>query len=193
MRICVYGASSKTIDKKYIEQSEALCEFLAKKGHTLVFGGGGNGLMGAAARGFEKGGSSEIISIAPKFFDVDGILFPRCTQYIYPETMRERKQLMENYAEAFVVLPGGIGTLDEFFEIITLRSLGRHNKPVALFNCDGFYDSMQNMLCEFEQKGFVRLLGDSLYGCFTDFEELEKYLCEQSGEYFTAAMFKDIK
>ncbi len=193
MRICVYGASSTSIDEKYIKQAEALCEYLAKKGHTLVFGGGGSGLMGAAARGFEKGGSSEIISIAPKFFDVDGRLFPRCTQYIYPETMRERKQLMENHADAFVVLPGGIGTLDEFFEIITLRSLGRHNKAVALYDCDGFFDTMQKMLSEFEEKGFVRLLGDSLYGTFTDFEELEKYLCEQSGEYFTAAMFKDIK
>ena len=193
MRICVYGASSKTIDKKYIEQAEALCEFLAKKGHTLVFGGGDNGLMGAAARGFEKGGCTEIISIAPKFFDVDGILFPRCTQYIYPETMRIRKQQMENLAEAFIVLPGGIGTLDEFFEIITLRSLGRHNKPVAIFNCYGFYDSMLSMLTDFQEKGFVRIPDDTLYGCFTGFEELEEYLSTQNGEYFSAALFKDIK
>ena len=145
MRICLYGASSNQIDEKYIEQTEEFGRILATHGHSLVYGGGAQGLMGAAARGVhEKNGF--ILGIAPSFFQVDGILFDQCSEFIYTETMRERKQIMEHRAEAFVMVPGGIGTFDEFFEIITLKQLGRHNKPVAIFNINGYYDSLVAML-----------------------------------------------
>ena len=156
MNICIYGAASNEIDKKYIEATEALGEALARDGHGLVFGGGANGLMGAAARGFTRGGAKRILSIAPGFFNVDGILYDKCTEYRYPDTMRERKKMLEEESDVFVVTPGGIGTLDEFFEIITLRSLGRHSKPVILFNACGFYDSLINMLDEYKKLGFIR-------------------------------------
>ena len=88
MRLCLYGASSNLIDKKYIEATEKLGEEMAKRGHTLVFGGGANGLMGAAARGATKAGG-EILGISPKFFDVDGVLYDKCTELSIPKQCRK--------------------------------------------------------------------------------------------------------
>ncbi len=156
MNICIYGAASKTLDKKFIESVENLGQIFAERGHNLIFGGGKNGLMGAAARGFEKGGCKSVVGIAPKFFNTDGVLFERCSEYIYPDTMRERKALLEERSDAFVAVPGGIGTLDELFEIATLRSLGQHSKPIVLFNVFGFFNPMLNMLDGYEELGFLK-------------------------------------
>lgn len=145
MYICVYGASSSTIDKSYIEAGEKLGEEMAKRDIGLVFGGGANGLMGAAARGCHRFGG-RIIGIAPEFFNVDGILYEHCTEFIYPENMRERKRKMEELSDAFIITPGGIGTFDEFFEILTLKQLGRHQKPIAILNTDGYYDHLMSFL-----------------------------------------------
>ena len=145
MRICIYGASSNDIDVKYIAAGEEFGREMANAGHGLVFGGGACGMMGAAARG-AKGCGGEIIGVVPKFFDVDGMLYGDCTEMIYTETMRERKQIMEDKADAFVMLPGGIGTFDEFFEILTLKQVGRHAKPVGILNISGYYTDILKML-----------------------------------------------
>lgn len=179
MRICIYGASSTLIDPKYIEETEILGEVLAGEGHGLVFGGGTEGLMGAAARGFSRKGG-EIIGIAPTFFlNVDGILYDQCTEFIYTETMRERKQLMEEKADAFIVTPGGIGTFEEFFEILTLKQLGRHTKPILIYNVMGYFDSMKAMMEDAIEKKFMKDTCRELY-TFVDTPEavidyLQKY------------------
>lgn len=179
MRICIYGASSTLIDPKYIEETEILGEVLAGEGHGLVFGGGTEGLMGAAARGFARKGG-EIIGIAPTFFlNVDGILYDQCTEFIYTETMRERKQLMEEKADAFIVTPGGIGTFEEFFEILTLKQLGRHTKPILIYNVMGYFDSMKAMMEDAIEKKFMKDTCRELY-IFVDtpeavIEYLQKY------------------
>ena len=118
MRICVYGAASPTIDKKYIELVEKMGQEMVNRGHSLVFGGGGNGLMGAAARGVKSGGGY-ILGVIPKFFDEEKVeaICDFCDELIQPDTMRQRKQLMEDNADAFIIVPGGIGTYEEFFEI----------------------------------------------------------------------------
>ena len=95
MNICVYGASSNTIDRSYIEQTEYLGRQIARRGHTLVYGAGANGLMGAVARGVHDEHGA-IIGVAPAFFNVDGILYEHVTELITTETMRERKQIMED-------------------------------------------------------------------------------------------------
>lgn len=146
MNICVYGASSRRISKSFIEKVETLGEEIAKRGHGLVFGGGAGGSMGAAARGAVKGGAKKILGISPKFFNTDGVLFDKCTEIIFTETMRERKMLLEDNSDAFIIAPGGIGTFDEFFEIITLKQLGRHNKPIIIFNIEGYYDPLLELL-----------------------------------------------
>lgn len=154
MNICVYGASSKTIDAQFTDAGHALGYLLAKHGYGLVFGGGDNGMMGAVARGTHDGGG-RIIGIAPRFFNVDGVLYPHCDELIYTETMRERKQRMEDLSGAFIVSPGGIGTFEEFFEILTLKQLGRTKKPLVILNTAGYYDDMLNMMRRTVESNFI--------------------------------------
>ena len=111
-------------------------------------------MMGAAARGVTSCGG-EIIGVVPKFFDVDGMLYDKCTEMIYTDTMRERKQIMEEKSDAFVMLPGGIGTFDEFFEILTLRQVGRHAKAIGVLNVSGYYDDILNMLTKAVSEKFM--------------------------------------
>lgn len=145
MNICIYGSASNEIDKNYIARTEELGAELAKRGHSLVFGGGASGLMGAAARGFYSQGA-KITGVAPEFFNVDGILFSHCTEMIRTETMRTRKQKMDDLSDAFITTPGGIGTYEEFFEIFTLKQLGQSTKPLIIYNIDGYFDPMKEML-----------------------------------------------
>ena len=157
MKICVYGAASSTIDPEYKEKVEAMGKEMVKRGHSLVFGGGGHGLMGAAANGVRAAGG-HIFGVIPKFFDEENVeaLFEHCDELVQPETMRERKQIMEDNADAFIVVPGGIGTFEEFFEILTLKQLCRHNKPIAIYNIKGYYDEMLFMLEKATEKNFIR-------------------------------------
>lgn len=165
MRICVYGASSNEIDPKYIAATEILGEEMGKRSHSLVFGGGASGLMGAAARGMTLAGG-EILGIAPSFFDVDGVLYDKCTDFIYTETMRERKFLLEENSDAFIISPGGIGTFEEFFEVLTLKQLGRHNKPIAVFNVDGYYNDLHTLLDKAVEGRFMKACCQELMAFF---------------------------
>lgn len=167
MTICIFGASSTTLDPKYISAVEKLGEKLAARGHSLMFGGGANGLMGAAARGF-KAGNGKVIGAAPRFFDVDGILCKDCDEFVYTETMRDRKEYMEDHSDAFIVAPGGIGTYEEFFEVLTLKQLARHAKPIVLFNVDGFFDKLVDLFRIDTENGFIREQTMSLFGVSAD-------------------------
>lgn len=146
MNICVYGSSSEHIAEIYKEESEKFGEVIAKKGWGLVFGAGKYGLMGAVSRGALKGNCKNIIGVVPDFFKGRGVLAEYCTELVFTKTMRQRKQYMEDHSQAFVMLPGGIGTYDEFFEMITLKQLGRHEKPIIIYNINGFFDPMFEML-----------------------------------------------
>lgn len=192
MNICLYGAASNEIDIKYIEKTEILGKEIGKRGHSLVFGGGAKGLMGAAARGVysEKG---KIIGIAPSFFNVDGVLFEHCDEFIFTETMRERKQLLEQKADAFVAVPGGIGTFDELFEIVTLRQLGRHSKPIAVFNINGYYDNLYNMLKTSVEEGFLTMKGLELLKFFDDAEDLIEYFENYVPETYNFSELKKVE
>ena len=177
MRICVYGASSNTIDPAYIEAVEQMGLQLARRGHSLVFGAGRNGLMGAVARGTRAGGG-RILGVVPKFFgemDVE-ILYPDCDELIQPDTMRQRKQIMEENADAFVMVPGGIGTFEEFFEILTARQLCLHNKPIAIYNVNGYYDQLDRTIRVAMEQGFVQPEVLNLYHLTDDAEDLFRYL-----------------
>ena len=191
MNICLYGASSITIAKSYINPTEELRAKIAERGHTLIYGGGGAGLMGAAARGvYSRGG--RIIGVVPSFLNVDGILFDNCNEMIFTETMRERKQLMEEKSDAFVMVPGGLGTFDEFFEILTLKQLGRHSKPVAVFNINGYFDSLIEQLKNAVHKQFMN--PESFELCFfTDSgDKLLNYLEYSLNEPSNAKVYKNL-
>jgi len=175
MNICVFGASSNDIDKMYIEAGEALGRAMAENGHRLVFGGGKTGMMGAVSRGVtEKKG--HVTGIAPTFFDIPGILCDNCTEFIYTETMRERKDLMEKRSDAFIMTPGGIGTMEEFFEIYTLKQLGRHDKPIGILNTGGYYNELIHMLGCTVSKGFMAAECLELFCVSEDPEQLLEML-----------------
>ena len=174
MNICLYGASSTEIDNSYIRETENLGEKIGAKRHSLVYGGGAGGLMGAVARGVVKTGGN-VIGVAPTFFQVDGVLFPDCTEFVYTKTMRERKAIMEQRADAFVVAPGGIGTFDEFFEIFSLKQLGQHKKPVAIFNINGYYNSLKSMLEFAVKEKFMTKATFDLVPFFDNADEMIQY------------------
>ena len=192
MKLCLYGASSNLINKKYIEATEKLGEELAKRGHTLVFGGGANGLMGAAARGVTKAGG-EILGISPKFFDVDGVLYDKCTEFIYTETMQERKHLLVTKSDGFIVMPGGPGTFDELFETLSLRQLGIHNKPIAVFNIDGYFDPLGQMLKNAYDGSFMTKEILELCPLFNNETDLLKYLEENANGTGDFSVLKALK
>ena len=192
MNICLYGASSNSIAKSYINPTEELGAKIAEGGHTLIYGGGAAGLMGAAARGaYSRGG--KIIGIVPSFLNVDGILFDKCDEMIFTETMRERKQLMEESSDAFIMTPGGVGTFDEFFEILTLKQLGRHSKPIAVFNINGYFDSLIEQLKNAVHKQFMN--PESFELCmFTDnADKLINYIEYSVNEPEQAKVYKNLK
>ena len=172
MNYCVFGAASDTVPEVYITQTEYLGERMAARGHGLIFGGGATGMMGAAARGVHRGGGA-IVGVAPRFFDRPGVLTPLCTELIFTDTMDERKSIMESRADGFIIAPGGVGTLDEFFEVLTLRSLGQTDKPVCLFNMAGFYDELLLFLRKMEDERFIT---PTLWDCVGVFDDADALL-----------------
>lgn len=177
MNICVFGAASEEIDKEYMKAVEHMAEKLAQSGYNLVFGAGAQGLMGAAARGFKKGGAT-VTGVIPTFFkeaDVE-IIYNDCDELIFTETMHERKAEMENRADAFIIVPGGVGTFEELFEILTLKQLNRHKKPIVIYNINGYYSDLDSMIDDAIKQGFINDNFKLLYGICSSFDEIIKYL-----------------
>lgn len=190
MNICMYGSASNDIDKKYIDATETLACELAKRGHSLVFGGGANGLMGAAARGFHSQGA-KITGVVPTFFNVDGILYDNC-EMIYTDTMRQRKQKMDDLAQGFITTPGGIGTYEEFFEIITLKQLGQSKKPLVLFNIDGYFEPLRSMLLKCVEGGFMPMKTVELCYFADDIDDIISYIENYNADDFNILEYRSI-
>lgn len=177
MNICVYGAASSLIDESFLKEGEKLGKKMAKRGIGLVFGGGRHGMMGAVAKGVaeEKG---YLLGIAPAFFAESNaeISFPNCTEFIHTDTMRERKRLLDEKADAFIVTPGGIGTFDEFFEILTLKQLGRHNKAICIYNINNYFDKMLEMMQVCVDQQFITDDCRCLYKVYKDLDSMLDYI-----------------
>lgn len=177
MKICVYGAASSKIDEKYVNDVYNLAKHLGERGHSLVFGAGSQGLMGAAARGFKETGA-KVFGVIPKFFeenDYEGIYY-QADELHFTETMAERKQMMEDECDAFVIVPGGIGTFEEFFQVLTLKQLGRHKKAIAVYNSFGYYDELEKIMEETIKKGFVNEECRKIYKIVDNAEEVAEYI-----------------
>ena len=154
LNICIFGASSSQLEQVYYSDAISLGKQIAQAGHTLIFGGGIAGLMGACASAVKEAGG-RLVGIAPKIFNEPGILISDCQKLIITESMTERKEMMLDMADAFIVLPGGIGTMDEFFEILTLTQLGLRSSPIVLLNTNGFYMTLMHLLSEMAGKHFM--------------------------------------
>ena len=177
MRICVFGAASNKIDVKYIDDCYSLAKTLASRGHKLVFGAGGEGLMGAVARGFKEKGAF-VHGVIPKFFEENGYeaVFRAADKITYTETMAERKTTMENDCDAFLIVPGGIGTFEEFFEVLTLKQLGRHKKAIVVYNSFGYYDGLDKIFEKIIAAKFVNEECRRLFATLCTHAETVDYL-----------------
>lgn len=152
--ICVYGGSSNDVAASYLQAASKLGEGIAARGWKLINGAGDTGMMGAATRGaLEAGGDTT--GIAPFFFRQPGVLYDNGNNTIFTRTMRERKAFMEALSNAFIAAPGGIGTLEEFYEILTLKQLGQLDAPLILFNFENYYDPLLRAMKEMEEAGFI--------------------------------------
>ena len=176
MKICLYGASSTELNRYYLDAAYELGRRIAAGGHTMIYGGGAQGVMGAAACGVTDGGGA-LVGVAPTFFQsAPGVLFDGCTEFICTQTMAERKTIMMERADAFVMAPGGIGTYEEFFEVLTLKQLGRHNPALAVLNTRNYYDPMQALFEHTVEQKFAKPVCLQIYRMFAEPGPLVDYL-----------------
>ncbi len=153
MKICVYCASAENIALEYKKAARQLGEQMVERGNSLVYGGGAVGLMGELARSVAANGGYTLGVIPHKLKNLE-LAYKGASQMIFTENMRIRKSVMQDNADGFIALAGGFGTLEEVFEMITLRKLGYHHKPIVLLNTAGFYDKLLEFIDSIIQKKF---------------------------------------
>ncbi|MDG4767764.1 TIGR00730 family Rossman fold protein [Solwaraspora sp. WMMD406] len=153
--IGVFCASSSTLDQRWLDLATATGHELASRGHSLVSGGGCVGMMGALADGTRSGGGYTLGVIPQPLVDLE-VADTASDELVVTDGMASRKTLMIEKSDAFVTLPGGLGTLDELFEVWTTAVLGMHRKPVVLVNADGFYQGLLDWLDRLADTEFVR-------------------------------------
>ncbi len=175
--ICVYCSSSSNVDPVYFEAATALGAEIARQGYGLIYGGTNVGLMGAVAEAVKAHGGMTV-GVIPEALHARGIGHTSLDELIITKDMRERKATMEARAEAFVALPGGFGTLEELFEILTLKQLEYHNKPVAVLNVNGFYDPLTQLIEHIYTERFARPDYRELYHFAPDVADLFQYLAQ---------------
>ena len=163
LTICMYGAASDRINSIYINAANELGKEIAKRHHKLIYGGGASGVL-------ENGG--EVTGVVPTFMNKFEPIKSECTEIVRTETMSLRKEVMEENADAFVIAPGGIGTFDEFFQILTLTELGRSAKPIIVYNVAGFYDDTIANIDKLIGMGFIRESVKSLFSVCETPEEV---------------------
>ncbi|KAF2340932.1 LOG family protein [Flavobacterium tistrianum] len=154
-RITVFCASSFGTEKIYEEQAVALGKTLAEQNIELVYGGANVGLMGAVADGALNAGG-KVIGVLPNFLRSKEIAHLGLTELILVESMHERKTKMNDLCDGVIALPGGFGTLEELFEMLTWAQLGLHKKPIAVLNVNGYYDSLIELLQTMTEKGLLK-------------------------------------
>lgn len=153
--ICVYCASSERIDRRYVDLAADVGAVLGRRGHTLISGGGCVSCMGALARSARSSGARTIGVIPKALMDLE-VVDEDADELVVALDMRERKGEMDRRADAFLALPGGIGTLEELFEIWVARSLGMHDKPLVVLDPDGVFDLLRAHIDELIVRGFAR-------------------------------------
>jgi uncharacterized protein (TIGR00730 family) len=169
--VCVYCGSSMGASPRYREVARALGALLAAHGIRLVFGGGGIGLMGEVAEAVMAAGG-QAIGVIPDLLQKREKGHRGITELRVVASMHERKNLMFELSDAFVILPGGFGTLDEAFEMMTWRQLGMHDKPILFLNMDGYWDPLNELVDHFIREGFVAESGRGLFAMVTRVEDV---------------------
>lgn len=173
--ICVFSGSSETVERPYFDAAGELGRRIASAGWRLVFGGGTIGLMGAVARGVHAHGG-HVTAVIPERLNRVGIVYDTSDEIVVTETLRERKAIMDERADAFVALPGGFGTLEEVIEVITLKQLRYHDRAVVLMNTLGYYDTLVAFFHQQVREHFVKSEHTALYHLSNSPESVVDYL-----------------
>lgn len=175
MNITVFSSSSDAVDPAFFEVARELGSAIGQRGHTLIFGGTNIGLMGAVACA-TKEASGRVVGVIPRYLVERGIGCDGCHELLTTSDLRERKGIMETRADAFVVLPGGFGTLEETVEIITLKQLQQHKKAVVILNANGFYDPLRTLFEHFFEQRFAKESSRALYHFAPTVKDALEYL-----------------
>ncbi len=170
MRICVFCSSKLDFTEQTLQACRSLAEWMAQNNHVLVYGGARAGMMGLMADEM-LARDAKVVGYLPR--DLFPLEVPHrgLTELVEVDDLFERKRLMMENSDAFIILPGGVGTLDEFFEVLTWKSLDCFDKPIVVYNVEGFWDSLLQMMQDLEKK---KVLAGNLLGCFKTCQSLQE-------------------
>lgn len=174
-RIGVFCSASNEIEPIYYERVKELGEWLGVTHRTLVYGGANVGLMECIARSVKENGG-KVVGVVPTLLIEKNRVSSFPDQFFYTQSLSERKDILERESDVLVALPGGIGTLDEAFHIMSSNTIGYHNKRVIFYNINGFWDPLLPMFESLHQKGFIRCSSKQLYEIVPTFAELKQLL-----------------
>ncbi|HLG88300.1 MAG TPA: TIGR00730 family Rossman fold protein [Alphaproteobacteria bacterium] len=178
--ICVYCGSAANVAARYRHAASELGRLLGDRKIRVVYGGGRVGLMGLVADAALAAGG-DVVGIIPRHIEEMEVAHQKLTELIVVETMHERKRMMVDRAQGFVALPGGLGTLDETFEILTWKQLSLHHHPVVILNIDGYWDPLLQLIRHAAAEGFVRPEHAHLFRAVAKVEEVLPALMAEPG------------
>lgn len=175
MKICIFCSANKDIDPDFFTLTEELGRWAAKHHHSIIFGGVNQGLMECVAKGAHEAGG-QTIGIIPRVVEQSGRISDFVDVEILCDNLNDRKQLMEDKADVFIALPGGIGTLDEIFTVVASATIGYHDKKVILYNMKGCWDSLIALLDDLQARGFTRKKWEEGIWIVHSLEEIDQLL-----------------
>ncbi|QNP49072.1 LOG family protein [Diaphorobacter aerolatus] len=189
--ICVYLGSRPGEKPIYSKIATEVGQWIGGHGGQLVYGGGRSGLMGTVAEATRKAGG-RVVGVIPRALVEKEVANRHCDELHIVENMHERKAMMAERSDAFIALPGGIGTFEELFEIWTWRQLGYHDKPIGLLNVDGYYDGMLSFLATSVESGFMGEWQMDLIASGTDHDALLRRLVQEAGDNMSQIPLREV-
>ena len=188
--VTVFCGSSTGTDNIFNEQAFLLGQTLAKRKIRIIYGGAKIGLMGAVAAGALEG-HGEVIGVIPRFLKKKEVAHESLTELIEVETMHQRKSKMNDLSDGIIALPGGFGTIEEFFEMLTWGQLGLHRKPMAILNVNGFYDTLIDLIQTMVDKGFLKEVNQKMVLVSSDVDDLLEKMVNYNAPEIGKWMTKD--
>ena len=179
--ICIFASSSDNIERSFFKSAYELGIEIGRAGYNIVYGGSTLGLMGEVTAGARSKGS-DIIGVMPEKLYNMGISSGDCTKFILTKGMRERKEKMDKLSSALIALPGGFGTLEEMSEMIVQKQIGYNNKPIVIFNVNGYYDDLIAFFDSIIKKNFASKISEKLYFITNSPKDAVSYIKDYSGE-----------
>ncbi len=175
MKICIYCSANADIDPDFFRMTEELGRWAASNAHSIVYGGVNQGLMECVARAAHENGA-QVVGVIPTLVEKSGRISEQVDVEMLCDNLSDRKQMMQDYADVFIALPGGIGTLDEIFSTAASATIGYHSKKVILYNMKGFWDALIALLDDLQEKGFTRKEWRNQIKVADSLEEIESIL-----------------